>query len=118
MARILVAEDEPKQAELIKINLEDEGHEVVVTSDGRYALKALVDEPFDAVVLDLMMPFTDGFEVLGNLSPSKKSRVIVVTGRDDQNAKARADGLGVGGFFVKPYDPAALAAKVNEIATK
>jgi len=117
VARILVAEDEPKQAQLLKINLEDDGHDVVVTTDGRYALKALVEEPFDVVVLDLMMPFTDGFEVLSSLGP-KKSRVIVLTGRDDDYAHARATRLGVGAFFTKPYDPKVLADKVNEIATR
>jgi len=117
VARILVAEDEARHAELLKINLEAEGHEVVVTTDGRYALKALVDEPFDVVVLDLMMPFTDGFEVLSSLGP-KKARVIVLTGRDDEDAKTRATKLGVGAFFTKPYDPTAIANKVNEIATK
>lgn len=115
MARILVAEDEAQQAKLVRINLEDEGHEVVVMEDGRHALKALVDEKFDVVVLDLMMPFTDGFEVLGSLG-HRKPKVIIVTARDDDYARARAERLGVGGYFVKPYDPKELADKVKEIA--
>jgi len=115
MARILVAEDEAAQAKLLKVNLEDDGHEVVVTGDGRYALKALVEEQFDVVILDLMMPFTDGFEVLGSIGP-KKSKVIVLTGRDDDYTKGRAEKLAVGAYFIKPYDPKELAEKVNEIA--
>jgi DNA-binding response OmpR family regulator len=115
MARVLVAEDETKQADLVRINLEDEGHEVVVTEDGRYALKALMEENFDVVVLDLMMPFTDGFEVLGNLG-RKKAKVIVITGRDDSYTLGRVENLGVGGFFVKPYDPMKLVEKVKELA--
>ena len=65
MARVLVAEDEASLAQLVKINLEDDGHEVQVVEDGRYALRAMMkDGPFDVVVTDLMMPWCDGFDFL------------------------------------------------------
>lgn len=116
MGRILVAEDESSLAELVRINLTDDGHEVVVTSDGRYALKALMEQgPFDVVVLDLMMPWADGFEVLQNLGP-KRPKVVVLTARDDDYSQDRAEAMGVDAYLTKPYDPQALARKVAELA--
>lgn len=115
MGRILVAEDDASVAELIKVNLTGDGHEVVVAEDGRYALKALVEEgPFDLVVLDLMMPWADGFDVLKNLGPARP-KVVVITAREDVYTEERATAMGVDAYFVKPYDPAELSDIVREL---
>jgi len=118
MARVLVAEDEASLAQLVKINLEDDGHEVQIVEDGRYALRAMMkDGPFDVVVTDLMMPWCDGFDFLRALgSKHGGARVIVLTAKDDGYTRARAGAENVDVFLAKPYDPAVLSAKVAELA--
>jgi len=114
MVRILVAEDEASLAELVKVTLAGDGHEVVVAEDGRYALTAMMDERFDLVVLDLMMPWADGFDVLKNMGPGRP-KIVVLTARDDDYTKRRAEDLAVDAYLVKPYDPAALSATVDRL---
>ena len=118
MARVLVAEDEVSLAQLVKINLEDDGHEVHVVEDGRYALRAMMkDGPFDVVVTDLMMPWCDGFDFLRALgSKHGGARVIVLTAKDDGYTRARAGAENVDVFLTKPYDPAVLSEKVEQLA--
>lgn len=118
MAKVLVAEDEASLAELVKVNLEFDGHEVEVVEDGRYALKAMVEDgPFDVVVLDLMMPWSDGFDFLSNIGRKHGgARVVVLTARDDGYTKARAADAGVDAYITKPYDPDVLAKKVAQLA--
>jgi len=115
MARILVAEDEHSLAELVEVTLTGDGHEVVLAEDGRYALKAMMDERFDLVVLDLMMPWSDGFDVLRNTGGAARPKVVVLTARDDDYSKRRATEWQVDAYLVKPYDPAALSATVNRL---
>jgi two-component system alkaline phosphatase synthesis response regulator PhoP len=115
MGRILVAEDEQSLAELIQVNLEDSGHEVTIAEDGRFALKALMEEgPFDLVVLDLMMPWADGFDVLRNLG-ERRPKVLVLTAREDEYTEDRATQMGVDAYMTKPYDPDALLTKISEL---
>lgn len=115
MARILVAEDEQSLAELIQVNLVDAGHEVTVAEDGRYALKALMEQgPFDLIVLDLMMPWADGFDVLANLGESRP-KVLVLTAREDEYTEDRARSMGVDAYMVKPYDPDAVLLLVDDL---
>ncbi|MGH9195520.1 MAG: response regulator transcription factor, partial [Acidimicrobiia bacterium] len=115
MARILVAEDEKSLAELIEINLKDEGHEVVIAEDGRFALQALMDGgPFDLIVLDLMMPWSDGFDVLQNLGPAKP-KVVVLTAREDAYTKERAEKARVDFFITKPYEPQELLKAISDL---
>lgn len=115
MARILVAEDEASLAELVRINLADEGHEIVVASDGRYALTALLEQgPFDLLICDLMMPWADGFDVLSSLGASRP-KVIVLTARDDDYSEDRAMSFGIDAYITKPYDPDVLVEMVREL---
>ena len=116
MARILVAEDDRPLAQLVLVNLEQDGHEVVIVEDGRYVLGTLMDQSFDVLVLDLMMPWVDGFEVLLNLG-SARPRVVVLTARDDGYSERRARALGVDAYLTKPYDPEELAATVKRLAS-
>ena len=118
MARVLVAEDEASLAQLVRVNLEDDGHEVHVVEDGRFALRAMMkDGPFDVVVTDLMMPWCDGFDFLRALgSKHGGARVIVLTAKDDGYTRARAGAENVDVFLSKPYDPAVLSQKVAHLA--
>ena len=114
MAKILVAEDEASLAELVRVNLVDDGHDVVLATDGRFALKELMDGGYDVVILDLMMPWSDGFDVLRNLG-DVRPKIIVLTARDDDYSRERAEHLGVDKYLTKPYDPSELAATVKDM---
>lgn len=118
MARVLVAEDDPSSATLVRVNLEDDGHEVHVVEDGRYALRAMMkDGPFDVVITDLMMPWCDGFDFLRAMgSKHGGAKVIVLTALDDSYTRARAGAENVDAFITKPYDPAVLSATVADLA--
>jgi DNA-binding response OmpR family regulator len=118
MARVLVAEDEKSLAELVRLNLEDDGHEVQIVEDGRYALRAMMkDGPFDVVITDLMMPWCDGFDFLRAMGAKHGgARVIVLTAKDDGYTRARAGAENVDVFLTKPYDPAVLSQKVAQLA--
>lgn len=115
MGRILVADDEGSTRTLVTKILELEGHEIVEAEDGRYALLKIQKEgPFDVLVLDLMMPWVDGWEVLRNL-PDWSPKVIVLTAREDQYAEERAErGHEVFAYIVKPYDPDDLVNSVRD----
>ena len=117
MAKILVAEDEANIAKLIRVNLELDGHDVEVTEDGRYALKAMMDDgPFDVVVLDLMMPWSDGFEFMRFIGRRHRAKVVVLTGRTDDYTKGRAAEAGADAYITKPFDPAVLSETISELA--
>ena len=115
MARILIVEDEPALRRLATTILEQEGHDIVSVADGRTALMALIEQkagPFDLMILDLMMPWIDGWQVLESLRP-EHPKVIVITANENPEAEKRARATGnVFSYFVKPYDPEGLAAEV------
>ena len=115
MARILIVDDEGSLRRLLRMILEQEGHEIIEAEDGRYALLALQREgPFQVLVLDLMMPWVDGWEVLRNLRHNAP-KVIVLTAREDHYAEERAERSGdVFRYLTKPYDPDDVVAAVRE----
>jgi two-component system, OmpR family, alkaline phosphatase synthesis response regulator PhoP len=114
---ILLAEDEPDIQLIARIALEDEGHDVVVVDDGAAAVERAQAEPFDVVLLDVMMPRLDGFGACSRLKADPRTRhvpVIFLTARS-QSFDVR-DGLNLGaiGYIIKPFDVFALC---EEIAT-
>jgi two-component system, OmpR family, alkaline phosphatase synthesis response regulator PhoP len=104
---ILLAEDEPDIQLVARIALEDEGHYVVVVDDGAAAVERAQAEPFDVVLLDIMMPRLDGFSACNRLKADPRTRhvpVIFLTARS-QSFDVR-DGLNLGavGYIIKPFD--------------
>jgi adenylate cyclase len=120
-ASVLVAEDDAvARATLVK-GLEQEGHRVATAADGRRALEALGAEPFDAVLLDIVMPEVDGFEVLAQMKADSQLRhvpVIVVTSVDDVASAVRCIEMGADDYLTKPFDPVLLRARLNAGLTK
>ncbi|MEK7184146.1 MAG: response regulator [Patescibacteria group bacterium] len=106
--RILVAEDEPAIAKALELKLTHAGYQVVLAADGEAALQQIKDGKFDMLLLDLIMPKTDGFGVLEALQ-AKKSRlkVIVLTNLGQEEDLARAKKLGATDYFVKADTPIA-----------
>jgi DNA-binding response OmpR family regulator len=101
---ILVVEDEKKLAELLKRGLEEEDHSVSMALDGRDALELAQSLEFDVIVLDLMLPVIDGFEVARRLRRSgNKTPILVLTARD--TARDVLEGLDIGAddYMTKPF---------------
>ena len=84
MSRILIVEDEAAIAELEKDYLELSGFEVEVSNDGTTGLKRALDEDFDLVILDLMLPGVDGFEICRQVRAEKNTPIIMVSAKKDE----------------------------------
>ena len=112
---ILVAEDDVKQAEVVRRYLEHEGHEVLVVHDGRSALETARQRRPDLLVLDVMMPRVDGFDVCRVLRRESDVPVIVLTARTGEDDLLLALDLGADDYVTKPYSPRELVARVRTL---
>jgi DNA-binding response OmpR family regulator len=120
-ANVLVVDDEPTIRMLCRINLELSGFDVLEAEDGRAALDAARSAKPDLILLDLMMPAPDGWEVAEELADDEDTRsipIIFVTARNTLSDKARAFGIGAADYVVKPFDPVALSSLVQETLTR
>ena len=116
MTDVLIVEDEPEIAELIKFHLDREGMTSVVVHSGRTALEEASSNPPDAVVLDLMLPDLDGFEICRRLKAGADTRhvpVIMVTAKSDDADVVTGIELGADDYVVKPFSPKVLVARVK-----
>ncbi len=114
--RILVADDNPDNAALLQRRLAPLGHQVVTVGDGAEALNALEDPSFDLVLLDVMMPRLDGFEVLARIKADDLTRhlpVIMITSLDELDSAARCIEMGAADYLTKPFDPVLLQARIQ-----
>lgn len=114
--RVLVVDDDPINRLLLKRGLEQEGLTVEVAPDGRDALERLAGSPFDIVVLDILMPQIDGFEVLARMKADPGLRripVVVISGLDEMDSVVRCIELGADDFLAKPFNPVLLRARIG-----
>ena len=105
MAKIVVIEDDPTFLGLLRVHLASAGHEVLTAEDAALGLRAVITEQPDLILLDLTVPYLDGFEmikVLRNDPATKKIPVVVLTGRRDDETFAEARKLGASQFLTKP----------------
>jgi two-component system OmpR family response regulator len=113
--RILVAEDEPRlQRSLVKA-LSEHGYAVDTASDGADALYKADSSEYDAVVLDILMPVLDGWQVLERLRRRKLTPVLLLTARDTTRDRVRGLDLGADDYLVKPFDLAELLARLRAL---
>lgn len=113
MSRILIIEDEVSIAELEKDYLELSGFEVVMETKGDTGLDRALKEEFDLVILDLMLPNVDGFEICKKIRAVKNIPVIMVSAKKDDIDKIRGLGLGADDYMTKPFSPSELVARVK-----
>lgn len=114
--KVLVVDDDPMNRLLLKRGLEREGLTVDVAPDGRVALERLADGEFDIVVLDILMPQVDGFEVLAKMKADARLRripVVVISGLDEMDGVVRCIELGADDFLSKPFNPVLLRARIG-----
>ena len=119
-ATIVVAEDDADLRGVLTTSLTRHGHRVIAARDGAEALAAIERESVDLLVLDLVMPNIDGFEVLARLKELKNGEsipVVVVTGTDSSTTELQALRLGANVFLTKPIEAAALAEQVTRLLT-
>jgi two-component system cell cycle response regulator len=120
-ASILVVDDDPINRMVLTRDLEREGHRVATAQDGVRALEALGAEPFDIVLLDVLMPELDGYETLAQIERDEKLRhvpVIMVSALEDIDSVVRCIEMGAADYLPKPFDPVLLRARINGCLTK
>ena len=113
MSRILIIEDESAIAELEKDYLELSGFEVEVANDGEIGLNKALAEECDLIILDLMLPGVDGFEICRQVREKKNTPIIMVSAKKDDIDKIRGLGLGADDYMTKPFSPSELVARVK-----
>src|ERR1051325_7954699 len=116
--KILVVDDERHIVRLIQVNLEQCGHEVSTAFDGKEALEKVESDRPDMLVLDVMMPFMDGFDVLRTLKENPETRdipVIMLTAKSQDVDVFRGWQSGVDCYLIKPFNPKELVAFVKRI---
>jgi DNA-binding response OmpR family regulator len=113
---ILVVDDNEMNRDVLSRRLERQGYRVVTAEDGVMALEAVQSEAFDLVLLDIMMPRMNGYEVLEALKrdPAHKAiPVIVISAMDDLESVVRCIELGADDYLFKPFNPVLLRARIN-----
>ena len=113
MSKILIIEDEVAIADLEKDYLELSGFEVAMEHAGDTGLARALEEDFDLIVLDLMLPGIDGFEVCRQIREKKDIPVIMVSAKKDDIDKIHGLGLGADDYMTKPFSPSELVARVK-----
>lgn len=113
MSKILIIEDEAAIAELEKDYLELSGFEVEVANDGNVGLIKALKEEYDLIILDLMLPGVDGFEICRQVRAEKNTPIIMVSAKKDDIDKIRGLGLGADDYMTKPFSPSELVARVK-----
>ena len=111
--RILIVEDEESIADLEKDYLELSGFEVEVANDGETGLRRGLAVEFDLIILDLMLPGVDGFEICRQIRGQKNTPIIMVSAKKDDIDKIRGLGLGADDYMTKPFSPSELVARVK-----
>lgn len=116
--RVLVVDDNAANRNVLCRRLERQGYAVEEAPNGAVALDRIATEPFDLVLLDILMPLMDGFEVLGRMRNDRRMRsvpVIVVSALDEIDSVVRAIEMGAEDYLFKPFDPVLLRARIGAL---
>lgn len=118
MTKVLVVDDEPGVRAALQRALALERHDVVLAEDGQQALDALAEGAVDAIVLDVMMPRVDGWEMLRRMHERHgvgTIPVLMFSGKVDERSAAEAQERGAAAFIGKPFDPAQLIERTKQL---
>ncbi|MCS7463084.1 response regulator YycF [Paenibacillus doosanensis] len=113
MAKILVVDDEQPIADILKFNLEKEGHEVICAYDGGAAVDLAFKEDPDLILLDLMLPVKDGMDVCREVRSKLNTPIIMLTAKDNEIDKVLGLELGADDYVTKPFGTRELLARVK-----
>ncbi|RJX41475.1 DNA-binding response regulator [Paenibacillus pinisoli] len=115
MGHVLIVDDDPHIRELVSVILAKEGYQVQQASDGKEAMDAMDDAPADMVILDIMMPNMDGWELCRNLREQYDIPILMVTAKGEMRDKVRGFHIGTDDYIVKPFDPQELVVRVRAL---
>ena len=117
--QVLVVEDERRMAGLLRQGLEEEGHSVVLAANGREGLAMAQSHPFDAIVLDVMLPEMDGFSVARRLREQRnQTPILMLTARDAMQDMVEGLDLGADDYLVKPFSFEVLLARLRAVSRR
>lgn len=112
---ILIVDDEPRLVRFVKANLESVGYKVLSANDGNGALNLVQAEQPDLVILDILMPEMDGFQVCENVRQFSDVPIVFLTARTEESDKVRGFDLGADDYLTKPFGADELLARVNAV---
>ncbi|MFB5676623.1 response regulator transcription factor [Paenibacillus terreus] len=112
-ATILIADDEAEIADLIALHLEKEGYHLIKVSDGKEAVRVIQSHPIDLVILDIMMPGLDGYEVTRQIREQHRMPIIFLSAKTSDLDKITGLVMGADDYMTKPFNPMELVARVN-----
>ena len=110
---VLIAEDEKPISDIIKFNLEKEGYEIITAYDGEDALKKALNEQLELIILDIMLPSMDGFEICKRVREKSSVPIIMVTAKEEEVDKILGLELGADDYITKPFSIRELVARVK-----
>lgn len=113
--KILVVDDEEYVSELLKLYLESENFEVQIAKDGLQALLAAKQFQPDLIILDIMLPFKDGWQVAKELRLTMDTPIIILSAKGEESDKILGLNLGGDDYVTKPFSPGEIVARVNAI---
>lgn len=113
MKRVLIIEDDPDIAELERDYLQLNGYKADIAGDGLQGLKKAVSGMYDVIVVDLMLPHKDGYEIIKEIRKNKEIPIIVVSAKNEDIDKIRGLDFGADDYLTKPFSPAELTARVK-----
>ena len=116
--KILIIEDEKQLARFVSLELEHEGYSVETRHDGRSGLEAAMTQEWDMILLDLMLPELDGFEVARRLRNEKQTPITIMTARDSTMDKVAGLDIGADDYITKPFSLMVLRARIEKVLKK
>jgi DNA-binding response OmpR family regulator len=111
--KVLIVEDDQAIADLERDYLEVHGYDVAIRAEGKQALEEALEQDYDLIILDVMLPGMDGFEILRKVRETKFIPVLMVSARKEDIDKIRGLGLGADDYVTKPFSPSELVARVK-----
>src|SRR5438128_1216125 len=115
MTTILVVDDETHIRELISLYLADEGFSIIERADGEEALEYVINNPVDMVIMDIMMPRMDGWELCRKLREAGDIPILMITAKGESNQRIKGFQLGTDDYLVKPFDPQEMVMRVKAL---
>lgn len=113
MTHVLIIEDDPSIANLQRDYLEINGMKVTVEHDGQDGLDSALQHPYDLVIVDIMLPSLDGFEICKAIRKTQQTPIMIVSAKKEDIDKIRGLGLGADDYLIKPFSPNELVARVK-----
>jgi len=115
MKKVLLVEDEARMRMIVKDYLENDGFEVVEAKDGMEAINRFREEEVDIILLDLMIPYLDGFAVCKEIRETSDIPIIIITAKEEDEDKIKGFNLGADEYVTKPFSPKVLVARVHSL---